>query len=112
VDAIITNPPWNQAVIPSGRLQASGRTLADLLAGVLSPGGVLCCIADSDLGVPATLARLGWQRGLQQRIRLAGRVADVTLAAPPGSSPPMLPGALATWRQEALAVGVVTESGF
>jgi hypothetical protein len=72
----------------------------------------VCSIADADLGVPAMLARLGWQLGLQQRIRLAGRVADVSLAAPPGSSLPTLPASLASWRQQALAAGVVTECGF
>jgi 23S rRNA G2445 N2-methylase RlmL len=112
VDAIITNPPWHQAVNPRGQLQTSRQAFAGSLAGALGPGGVVCSIADADLGVPAMLARLGWQLGLQQRIRLAGRVADVSLAAPPGSSLPTLPASLASWRQQALAAGVVTECGF
>ncbi|MGH3302380.1 MAG: methyltransferase [Streptosporangiaceae bacterium] len=112
VDAIITNPPWNQAVSPSGHLRTSGREFFDSFAGSLGPKGVLCCIADADLGVPAMVARRGWQLALEQRVRLAGRVADVSLAAPPGSSLPALPAGLASWREAALAAGVVTESGF
>ena len=112
VDAIITNPPWNQAVSPSGQLRTSGDQFVDLLARALGPDGVLCCITDADLGVPAMAARRGWQLGLVQRIRLAGRVADVSLATPAGGSLPSLPLSLARWRQDALAAGIVTESGF
>lgn len=112
LDAIITNPPWNQAVSLSGRLRTSGHEFLDSAAGALRPDGVLCCITDADLGVPAMAAQRGWKLGLQQRIRLAGRVADVSLAAPPGGSLPALPAGLAAWRQEALAAAVVTETGF
>jgi tRNA (guanine6-N2)-methyltransferase len=111
-DAIITNPPWNQAVSASGRLRASGHGFLDSLAGVLGPGGVLCCIADAELGVPDLIAWRGWRLGLVQRIRLAGRIADVSLAAPPGGPVPRFSAGLAVWREEALAAGVVTESGF
>jgi tRNA (guanine6-N2)-methyltransferase len=111
-NAIITNPPWNQAVSASGRLRASGLGFIDSLAGTLGPGGVLYCIADAELGVPAVIAQRGWHLGLVQRIRLAGRVADVSLAAPPGNPVPRLPAGLAIWREEALAAGVVTKSGF
>ncbi len=112
VNAIITNPPWSQAVQPGGQLRASGDEFFDVLAGALGRDGVLCCITDADLGVPALAARRGWQLGLAQRIRLAGRVADVSLAAPPGRPVPALPASLADWRRQALAGGVVTESGF
>ncbi|MGB6454700.1 MAG: methyltransferase [Streptosporangiaceae bacterium] len=112
VDAIITNPPWNQAVSASGQLRTSGHEFVDSLARALRPDGVLCCIAEADLGVPAMVSRRGWQLGLVQRIRLAGRVADVSLATPPGGSLPSLPLSLARWRQDALAAGIVTESGF
>jgi tRNA (guanine6-N2)-methyltransferase len=112
VNAIITNPPWSQAVWPGGQLLASGHEFYAALAGALGRDGVLCCITDADLDVPALLPRRGWQLGLHQRIRLAGRVADVSVAAPPGRPAPSLPASLAGWRYQALADGVVTESGF
>ena len=112
VDAIITNPPWNQAVATSGRLQASGRRFWDSLSHVLGPDGVLCFLTDVGLDVPELIVRRRWQLGMKQRIRLAGRVADVSLAAPPGRPAPALPAGLADWREEALARGVVTETGF
>jgi tRNA (guanine6-N2)-methyltransferase len=112
VNAIITNPPWSQTVRPGGQLRARGSEFFAALAGALGPDGVLCCITDADLGVPALIAGRGWQLGLAQRIRLAGRVADVSLAAPPGRPGPTLPVGLAGWRQQALAEGVITESGF
>jgi tRNA (guanine6-N2)-methyltransferase len=111
VAAVITNPPWNQAVRPSGELQAE-REFVDAMARALRTGGVLCCITDADLGVPALLAGRGWRLGLEQRIRLAGRVADISLAAPPGKPVPALPAGLAAWRAKALAAGIVTDSGF
>jgi tRNA (guanine6-N2)-methyltransferase len=112
MDAIITNPPWDQTVRPGGLLRTSGREFFDVLAAGLRPGGVLCCIADAGLGVPAVVTRRGWQLGLAQRIRLAGRVADVALAGPPGGCVPALPADLARSRRQAIAAGVVTESGF
>ncbi len=112
VDAVITNPPWNQTVSPAGRMAGSGRSFWDVLAPVLGPDGTMCCVTDADLGVPGMMARQGWQLGLAQRIRLAGRVADVTQAAPPGRPAPGLPAGLADWRRKALAAGVVTDAGF
>jgi tRNA (guanine6-N2)-methyltransferase len=112
VTAIVTNPPWNQAVSASGQLRASGLEFLDFFAAGLRPDGVVCCVTDTELGGPAMMARRGWVLGLAQRIRLAGRVADVSLAAPPGGQRPALPAGLADWREQALAVGVVTESGF
>jgi predicted methyltransferase len=112
VGAIITNPPWNQAVAAGGRLQASGRRFWDSLSRVLGPDGVLCFLTDVGLDVPDLIAQRGWQLGMKQRIRLAGRVADVSLAAPLGRPAPALPAGLADWREEALARGVVTETGF
>jgi tRNA (guanine6-N2)-methyltransferase len=112
VDAIITNPPWNQAVSAAGRLQASGRRFWDSLSRILGPDGVLCLLTDVGLDGPELIAERGWQLGMKQRIRLAGRVADVSLAAPPGRPAPALPAGLADWRAETLARGVVTETGF
>jgi tRNA (guanine6-N2)-methyltransferase len=112
VNAIITNPPWSQAVPLGGQLRASAARFFAALAGALGRDGVLCCITDADLGVPDLIPAGGWQLGLAQRVRLAGRVADVSLAAPPGRPPATLPASLAGWRQQALADGVITESGF
>ncbi len=112
VNAIITNPPWSLAVPPGGQLRTSGHEFFDSLAPALGRDGVLCCLTDADLGAPALLARRGWRVGLAQRIRLAGRVADVSLAAPPGRPVPALPASLAGWRNQALADGIVTKSGF
>jgi tRNA (guanine6-N2)-methyltransferase len=112
VNAIITNPPWNQAVRPGGQLAAAGPDFFAALAGALGRDGVLCCITDAELGVPALIAQRSWRLGLAQRIRLAGRVADVSLAAPPGRPVPALPAGLARWRRRAVADGVITESGF
>jgi tRNA (guanine6-N2)-methyltransferase len=112
VNAIITNPPWSLAVEPGGLLPASGHEFFDTLAGALGHHGVLCCITDAELGAPALMAERGWQLGLAQRIRLAGRVADVSLAAPSGRPGPILSASLAGWRHRALADGVITESGF
>jgi tRNA (guanine6-N2)-methyltransferase len=112
VNAIITNPPWNQAVRPSGQLRTSGPEFLAALAGALGPDGVVCCIADASLGVPAMVTHRGWRLGLAQRIRLAGRVADVVVAAPEDGVLPTLPGGLANWRQRALDAGIVTEAGF
>jgi tRNA (guanine6-N2)-methyltransferase len=111
-DAIVSNPPWEKAVSASGRLRAAGHGFWDALARALRPDGVVCCITDADLGVPDAIASHGWQLGLEQRVRLAGRVADVSLAAPPGTLTPGLSPGLAKWREEAIAAGVVTEAGF
>ena len=112
VNAIITNPPWGQAVPPGGQLRSSGHEFFPALGAALRPDGVLCCITDADLDVPDLIAEQGWQLGLAQRIRLAGRVADVSVAAPPGRPGPILPASLADWRLRAMADGVITEAGF
>jgi 23S rRNA G2445 N2-methylase RlmL len=112
VDAITTNPPWNVAVSSGGQLRTSERAFFDSLGVALGRQGVLCCVADGNLGIPGLIAERGWQVGLAQRIRLAGRVADVAVAAPPGRPLPTLSAGLANWRQQAQAAGVVTEHGF
>jgi tRNA (guanine6-N2)-methyltransferase len=112
VDAVVTNPPWNKAVTIGGLARAQAADLWPLLAGLLGPAGLVCCVTDSDLGVPGTVSRLGWQVALGQRIRLAGRVADVLLAAPPGRPTPLLRADLAACRDDALAAGVITGTGF
>jgi tRNA (guanine6-N2)-methyltransferase len=112
VAAVITNPPWNKAVTVSGRARAAEEDFWRLLARALRPAGVVCCLTDTDLDLPGTVSRLDWQVGLVQRIRLAGRLADMLLAAPPGRSTPRLSAELAGRREEALASGVITRTGF
>ena len=109
-DLLLTNPPWSRAVAPAGRLSAAPAAYWAAAAGVLR--GRACVVTDADLDLPDVLGRAGWGIGLATRLRLAGRVAHVTLAAPPGEPVPVLPGPLARWRDRALAAGVVTADGF
>ncbi len=118
VDALVTNPPWNLAVGLGGRLRRSGDRFWDRLPALLGPGGVLCCLVAADQDIPplagnsAQASGRGWAIGLRQQVRLAGRVAVVVLAAPPGADAPALPAELARWRRHALDEGIVTETGF
>lgn len=109
-DVLLTNPPWSRAVAPGGLLSASPAAYWAAAAGVLR--GRACVVTDADLDLPDVLRRAGWGIGLATRLRLAGRVAHVTLAAPPGAPVPALPGPLGRWRERALAGGVVTADGF
>jgi 23S rRNA G2445 N2-methylase RlmL len=108
VDAVITNPPWNLAVDGSGSLRGGLGPLWRRLP-ALVPDGRLVVVADAELDAPAALTRAGFAVGLSARIRLAGRVSDVVLAAP---GRPVLSEALRTWRERAIAAGVVTDAGF
>ena len=100
-DVVLTNPPWNLAVDAAGTLAGSldrfWRTVP----------GRLCAVTDADLAVPEALRRQGFTTALTTRVRLAGRVSDVVLAAPPGHPAPALPPGLATWREQAVRAGVV-----
>jgi len=100
-DVVLTNPPWNLAVDAAGTLAGSldrfWRTVP----------GRLCAVTDADLAVPEALRRLGFTTALTTRVRLAGRVSDVVLAAPPGHPAPALPPGLAAWREQAVRAGVV-----
>jgi hypothetical protein len=111
-DALVTNPPWSQAVGLRGRPPAAERGLWDLLAGRTGEDGVLCCLADAGMDLPGQADAAGWAVTLHQQIRIAGRVAQLLLAGPPGTAGPALPAGLASWRQRAIAAGVVTGTGF
>ncbi|HEX6869578.1 MAG TPA: methyltransferase domain-containing protein, partial [Micromonosporaceae bacterium] len=112
VDAVVTNPPWHLAVAAAGQLAGGLAPFWRELPRLLSRRGRVCLIADADLEPARTLVALGFDLGLQTRIRLAGRVSELVLAAPPGRSAPALPASAATWRSRAIAAGVVTQTGF
>jgi 23S rRNA G2445 N2-methylase RlmL len=109
-DLLLTNPPWGVAVAPAGRLPAAPADWWGAAAGVLR--GRAATVVDADLGLPDALRRGGWTLGAVQAVRVAGRVAHLVLAAPPGAPAPRLPAELARWRDRARADGVVTDDGF
>jgi len=113
VDAVLTNPPWSLAVDLGGQLRVNGQRFWDMLPSLLAGPGILCTLTDAGLDVPDQLARGGWAIGLEQQLRLAGRMVHLLLASPPGAATaPRLPAELEQWRQRALRAGVVTERGF
>ena len=109
--SIVTNPPWDRTVTGTGDLDRSLAAFWDSASGLLAPRGLLCVIADTQLGVPEELTRRGWTIGLLQRLRLSGRIVAVTIAGRSGATPE-LAGPLAQWRQRAVRAGVVDEQGF
>lgn len=112
VDALVSNPPWNLAVDATGLLKDGLGPFWEQAARVISPAGRMGIIVDAELGVSEELRRLGYQVSLVQRVRLAGRLSEIVLCAPPGRPRWHLPDRIAGWRREALAVGLVTDSGF
>lgn len=112
LDLLLTNPPWNLAVTPRGRLRPSLESFWADAAAVLGTSGRVCTITDADLEVPDVLRARGFVVGLATRLRIAGRVAHVILAAAPGGVPPQLSTSLASWRRRAMFTGVITEHGF
>jgi 23S rRNA G2445 N2-methylase RlmL len=112
VGAVVTNPPWNLAVDAGGRLDASLEEFWVRLREPMAADGRVCVIADEGLDAPGTARRLGWPVGLATRIRLAGRVSDIVLCGVPGGVAPRLAPGLASWRERAIADGVVTDTGF
>lgn len=112
VDVVITNPPWNRAVAGAGVMSASLTPFWRRLPDLLARQGRLVVIADSDHELPAALRAADFRITLTARIRLAGRLCDVVLAAPVGHARAALPTALATAREQAMSAGVITRSGF
>jgi 23S rRNA G2445 N2-methylase RlmL len=109
-DAVVTNPPWNLAVDGAGTLRAGLAPLWRRLPATVMPGGRFVGITDATLDAPTALVGAGFELGLATRMRLAGRVSDVVLAAL--ERPPALPDQLRRWRARAIAAGVVTDDGF
>ena len=111
-DAVVTNPPWNLAVDGAGSVRESLGPFWRRVPELLTPGGRLVALTEAELEVPDALRHAGFAVGLATRIRIAGRVAHVVVAAPPGHPAPDLPAGAARWRDRAVAAGVITRSGF
>jgi len=105
-DVVLTNPPWNLAVDATGTLAGSLDRFWHAVP------GRLCTVNDADLAAPEALRRLGFAIALTTRVRLAGRVSDVVLAAPPDHPASELPPGLAAWRERAIRAGVILAEGF
>ncbi|MGD0937856.1 MAG: methyltransferase domain-containing protein [Streptosporangiaceae bacterium] len=112
IDVLAANPPWNLAVDATGLLKDGlGQFWAEA-SRVISPVGRMGIIVDAELSVSAELRRLGYQLPLVQTVRLAGRLSEIILGTPPGRPHWTLPDGIARWRREALAAGLVSDSGF
>jgi 23S rRNA G2445 N2-methylase RlmL len=111
-DVLATNPPWNLAVDAAGLLKDGLGPFWAQAARVVSPAGRMGIIVDAELGVSSHLHRLGARLSLVQRVRLAGRVSEIVVCAPPGRPDWALPAGISGWRRAALAAGLVTPTGF
>jgi tRNA (guanine6-N2)-methyltransferase len=109
-DAVVTNPPWNLAVDGAGTLRAGLAPLWRQLPALVAPAGRFVAITDATLDAPSALVGAGFGLGLAIRVRLAGRMSDVVLAAPRRA--PVLPEPLRLRREQAIAASVVTAEGF
>ena len=112
VDALAANPPWNLAVDAAGLLKDGLSSFWAEAERVIAPAGRMGVIVDAELGVPGELRQNGYELSLVQKVRLAGRLSDIVLCVPPGRPHWVLPDGIARWRREALAAGLVTDSGF
>lgn len=111
-DVLVTNPPWNVAVEAAGSLTGGLDSFWTLLPGLLSPRGRLVALTSADLDVPGALRTSGWAVALGAQVRLAGRLSHLVVASKPGTPAPPLPRSVARWRERAIAIGVVTPTGF
>jgi 23S rRNA G2445 N2-methylase RlmL len=112
VDVVVTNPPWNVNVTGAGTLVGSLDPFWRILPGLLTPVGRLVAVADADYGLPHVLRSTGLSPALTARVRLAGRISEIALAAPADRPRPAVPDGLARWHARAVQAGVVTHSGF
>lgn len=105
VDVVVTNPPWSVAVEADGALAGSLEHLWSALPSLA--GRHACLIADADLDAPGQLRAAGLALLPHvQRVRNAGRISDIVLAAP-GTSAPVLPPGPAGWLDRAVGTGIV-----
>lgn len=112
IDVIVTNPPWNLAVDAGGTLTRSLLPFWRRLSRLLSDTGRVCVVVDRAQDAPAVLRDLDYPLTVSVPIRLAGRLCDIVLAAPPGREPASLSPELRAWLDRARAAGVVHEQGF
>ncbi|MFC4032396.1 TRM11 family SAM-dependent methyltransferase [Streptomyces polygonati] len=112
VDQIVTNPPWNRAVGAAGAVADGLDPLWRELPRLFGPRGRMCLIAEAELDTPGQLRRRGYTVDPVQNVRLAGRVSQILVAAPPGVEPLPLDAELLGWRQRAIKQGVLSHEGF
>jgi tRNA (guanine6-N2)-methyltransferase len=112
VDVLVTNPPWNLAVDASGLLAGGFGAFWDEAERVMSPAGRIGIIMDAGLGTVGDLRQRGFEISLVQSVRLAGRLSEIVVCTPPRRPRWELPSGISRWRQEALAAGLVTGTGF
>lgn len=112
LDQVITNPPWNRAVGAAGQAAAGLAPFWRQLPAAFRPRGRVAVIADAELGTAASLRGHGYDLVLAQGIRLAGRLAEILVATPPGIDPLPLDPALTSWRERAVRGRIVSADGF
>ncbi|MGI8868262.1 MAG: methyltransferase [Mycobacteriales bacterium] len=111
IDRIVTNPPWSRSVDLAGAAANDPAAMWQVLGELLDRDGSVVVIGAAEYGVAARLRTAGLRVGIDQPIRLAGRVSNIVLAAPPGGSAAPT-GRLDRWRRTARAAGVLTDTGF
>lgn len=112
LDQVVTNPPWNRTVGAAGQTAAGLAPFWQQLPAAFGPRGRVAVIAETGLGIPASLRGHGYGIVLVQGIRLAGRLSEILVATPPGAAPLPLDPALIGWRQQAISSDIVSEEGF
>ena len=112
IAVLATNPPWNLAVDAGGTLARSLRPFWDRVPGILAPGGRVCAVSDNESQTAEVLREAGYAVGLEVQLRVAGRLARLLLAAPPGAAVPAVPEGLERWRRAAMAAGLVGDGAF
>lgn len=110
VDAVVTNPPWNVSVDASGGLRGSLNRFWTGL-GALRPRRV-CVLVDAGINAPGQLRAAGFSLLPHvQRIRIAGRISDIVLAAP-GAESPALSSGLQGFLDEAIQADLTVSGSF
>lgn len=109
LDAVVTNPPWNVSVHAGG---AAADSFAPVWAQVrrgLGSGGILAVVVDADLHIARSVPGHLFTCHLLQKVRLAGRLAEVAVFSPADLDP--LPERLRAWRNHATDVDLISHEG-
>lgn len=112
VDILATNPPWSVSVTAGGSLRRTVNGFWDRVTGSLSNRSRIAAIMDSELDAQRVLTSQNYAIAFAQRLRLAGRLVDLVVAAPPGRPEWRLADGLLDQREAAKRVGLLTETGF